>query len=293
LTLAQKIRCREISETDIDAVADLLTRGFFGRSRGYWMQGLRRQAEREVPNGYPRFGYMIDNNGVPAGVLLLIYTARTDGAGTAIYCNLSSWYVEPAFRNYAPMLTKIAQKNKEVTYINISPATWTWPIIETQGFSAYCSGLFFSAPALSRVPAGMTIETITPDTKAIAGLPANEADMLTRHARYGCLTVVCRTADGDALPFILVPMRIRRGWISPPAMQLIYCRDIADYVQCAGIIGRLLLRHGKISVLLDSNGPVPGLAGFFSNARGRKYFKGPHQPRLADLTDTELVLYGP
>ena len=293
MTLAQKIRCREISETDIDAVADLLTRGFFGRSRGYWMKGLRRQAEREVPDGYPRFGYMINNNGVPAGVLLLIYTARTDSAETAIYCNLSSWYVEPAFRNYAPMLTKIAQKNKEVTYINISPATWTWPIIETQGFSTYCRGLFFSAPALSRVPAGMTIETITPDTKTIAGLPANEADMLTRHARYGCLTVVCRTADGNALPFILVPMRIRRGWIAPPAMQLIYCRDIADFVQCAGIIGRFLLRHGKISVLLDSNGAVPGLVGFFSNARGRKYFKGPHQPRLADLTDTELVLYGP
>jgi hypothetical protein len=35
---AQKIRCREISEADIDAVADLLTRGFVGRSREYWMQ---------------------------------------------------------------------------------------------------------------------------------------------------------------------------------------------------------------------------------------------------------------
>ncbi|MFZ3353545.1 MAG: acyl-CoA acyltransferase, partial [Xanthobacteraceae bacterium] len=61
--MAPKIRCREISEADIDAVADLLTRGFVGRSRGYWMQGLRRQAERQVPSGYPRFGYMIDNNG--------------------------------------------------------------------------------------------------------------------------------------------------------------------------------------------------------------------------------------
>jgi len=76
-------------------------------------------------------------------------------------------------------------------------------------------------------------------------------------------------------------------------MQLVYCRDIAEYVRCAGAIGRLLIRHGKLSVILDSNGPVPGLAGIFSRARGRKYFKGPHRPRLADLTDTELVLYGP
>ena len=117
---------------------------------------------------------------------------------------------------------------------------------------------------------------------------------LARHARYGCLSLVCRTATGGgALPFVLLPVRIRRGWIAPPAMQLIYCRDIAEYVQCAGAIGRALIRRGKIAVILDSNGPVPGLAGVYSSARGRKYFKGPHRPRLADLTDTEFVLYGP
>jgi len=246
-----------------------------------------------VPKGYPRFGYMLDHDGLPVGVLLLLYTSRYDGAETTIYCNLSSWYVDPAFRNYAPLLTKIAQKNKEVTYINISPATWTWPIIETQGFNSYCSGLFFSMPVLSRVKPGMTIETVSPDRRAIEGLPITDVELLTRHTRYGCLSLVCRAATGEPLPFILLPMRIRRGWIAPPAMQLIYCRDIAEYVQCAGAIGRLLVRHHKISVILDSNGPIPGLAGLFSKARGRKYFKGPHRPRLADLTDTELVLYGP
>ncbi|MBU6463572.1 MAG: acyl-CoA acyltransferase [Bradyrhizobium sp.] len=291
--MAQKIRCREISEADIDAIADLLTRGFVGRSRDYWMQGLRRQATRQVPNGYPRFGYMLDHDGRPAGVLLLLYTSRNDGTKTTIYCNLSSWYVEPQLRNYAPMLTKIAQKNKEVIYINISAATWTWPIIETQGFSSYCSGLLFSIPVLSRVPAGMTVETVTPDTKAIEGLSVSDADMLIRHAGYGCLSLVCRTADRDVLPFILLPMRIRRGYFAPPAMELIYCRDIADYVRCAGAIGRLLFRHRKILVLVDSNGPVAGVVGRFTKARGRKYFKGPHRPRLGDLTDTELVLYGP
>jgi hypothetical protein len=291
--LRRTIRCREISEADIDAVADLLTRGFVGRSREYWMQGLRRQAGREVPEGYPRFGYMLDNDGLAVGVLLLLYTSRSDGNEAAIQCNLSSWYVEPAFRNYAPLLTKIAQRNKEVTYLNISPATWTWPIIETQGFNPYCSGLFFSIPALSRVASGMAAEIISPDTTTIDGLPQTDVELLTRHARYGCVSLICRTATGDAFPFILSPLRIRRGWIAPPAMQLIYCRDIAEYVRCSGAIGRLLIRHGKLSVILDSNGAVPGLVGIFSSARGRKYFKGPHRPRLADLTDTELVLYGP
>ena len=166
-----KLRCREISAADLDAVADLLTRGFVGRSRDYWMQGLRRQAVREVPSGYPRFGYMLDHDGAVAGVLLLLYTARSDGGDAAIRCNLSSWYVDPAFRNYAPMLTKIAQRHKEVTYLNISPATWTWPIIEAQGFSSYCSGLFFSIPVLSRAARGNAAR------RRLAGSAAPGTDM--------------------------------------------------------------------------------------------------------------------
>jgi hypothetical protein len=139
----------------------------------------------------------------------------------------------------------------------------------------------------------MAVETISSDTRTIEGLPQTDVELLTRHAQYGCVSLVCRTTTGDAFPFILSPLRIRRGRVTPPAMQLVYCRDTAEYVRCAGAIGRVLLRNGKLPVILDSNGPVPGLAGIFSRARGRKYFKGPHRPRLADLTDTELVLYGP
>ena len=284
-------RCREIAFDDLDAVADLLARGFVGRSRDYWMAGLRRQAARSVPEGYPRFGYLLDHDRAPVGVLLLITTDR-GGDAPEIRCNLSSWYVEPAFRNYAPMLTKIAQRLKQVTYVNISPARWTWPIIEAQGFRAYCNGLFFSLPLLSRAGTDARVEIVPADVTEIAGLPAAEAELLIRHARYGCLSLVVRAARG-AVPFVLQPMRIRRGFLAPPAMQMVYCRDIADYVACAGIISRVLLGRGKLSVILDANGPVPGLRGIYTERRGRKYVKGPVQPRLGDLSDTELVIYGP
>lgn len=290
--LRPQVRCREISEADVDRVADLLTRGFAGRSRDYWMRGLRRQAVRDVPAGYPRFGYMLDHEGQPIGVVLLLYSARNSGGETAIRCNLSSWYVEPGFRNYATMLTRIAQRHKEVTYLNISPARWTWPIIETQGFRAYCKGLFVSFPALARRTPGAAVEIVSADATMVDGLAGDDVALLARHAGYGCLSLVCRTPNG-VFPFVLLPMRIRRGWIAPPAMQLIYCRDIGEYVACAGAIGRLLLRRGKISVLLDANGPVDGLIGLSTEKRGRKYFRGPHPPRLADLSDTELVIHGP
>ena len=133
---------------------------------------------------------------------------------------------------------------------------------------------------------------IPPHAKEIKGLSEAETELLTRHARYNCLSLVCRTPKGT-FPFILQPVRIRRGFIAPPAMKLIYCRSAEEYVECAGRIGRLLLRLGKVSVAVDSNGPIPGLVGIYTERRGRKYFRGPHRPQLGDLTDTELVLYGP
>jgi hypothetical protein len=285
------IRCREIGIADLDAVADLLTRGFVWRSRDYWTAGLRRMSLRKMPEGFPRFGYMLDHEGTPVGALLLIYTAREDGGGIAIRCNLTSWCVEPAFRTYASMLTKVAQRHEHVTYVNISPAHWTWPTIEAQGFRAYCVGLFFSFPALSPPAKGMLVDIVRQETEAVDGISEVDRALLARHAAWGCLSLVCRSADGRGFPFVLQPMRIRR--IAVPAMRLIYCPDVADYVACAGAIGRFLLRRGWISVALDANGRIKDLVGLNREARGRRYFKGPQCPRLADLSDTELVIYGP
>jgi hypothetical protein len=288
---AVKPRIREISERDIDATADLLTRGFVHRPREYWMRGLRRQTTRPLPPDTPRYGYLLENEGVPVGCLLLIYSTKIIDGETATCCNVSSWYVDPAFRNYASLFASMTQKRRDVVYINVTPAHPTWPILEAQGFLPYCNGLYFSVPALSRSGREMTIEAVTPDTPSVTGLPAADLDMLKRHAGYGGLSLVCHTAD-DALPFIFFSLRKRRGIVPLPALQLGYCRSIPDYVHCAGAIGRYLLRRGKPVIIVDANRPMPGLPGVYSAARGRKYFKGPHRPRLGDLADTEFAIYG-
>jgi hypothetical protein len=290
MMLAVKPRIREISERDIDAIADLLTRGFVHRPREYWMRGLRRQTARALPPDAPRYGYLLENEGVPIGCLLLIYSTKIIDGETATCCNVSSWYVDPAFRNYASLFASMTQKRKDVVYINVTPAHPTWPILEAQGFLSYCNGLYFSVPAL-RSGHGMRIEAVAPDTPEVTGLPDADLDMLKRHAGYGGLSLVCHTAEG-ALPFIFFSLRKRRGIIPLPALQLGYCRSIPDYVRCAGAIGRYLLWRGKPVIIVDANGPMPELPGFYSAAHGRKYFRGPHRPRLGDLSDTEFAIYG-
>ncbi|WP_213740797.1 acyl-CoA acyltransferase [Bradyrhizobium sp. dw_411] len=288
---AAKPRFREIQAGDLDAIGDLLTRGFQYRSRDYWMRGLRRQGTRPLPPGEPRYGYLIENNGAPVGCLLTIYSSKTIDGETATCCNVSSWYVDPEFRNYAALFASMTQKRKDVTYLNVTPAVATWPILEAQGFKAYCRGFYFSLPVLARGGRGMTIEAVTAATASVEGLPDEDLEMLKRHAEYGCLALVCRTAQAT-LPFIFFPLRKRRGIIPLPALQLGYCRSIADYIDCAGAIGRYLLWRGKPVVVVDATGPLAGLPGIYCDLSRRKYYKGPHEPRLGDLADTELAIFG-
>ena len=289
--LAVKPQFREIQENDLEATADLLTRGFVHRSREYWIRGLRRQSARSLPQDAPRYGYLLESEGKPVGCLLLIYSTKMIDGAAATCCNVSSWYVDAEFRNYAALFASMTQKRKDITYFNVTPAFPTWPILEAQGFKTYCRGLYFSLPALSRGGGGMQVEAVMPDTRSIPGMPDHELAMLKRHAGYGCLSLVCRTAE-ETVPFIFFPLRKRRGIIPLPALQLGFCREIADYVGCAGAIGRYLLRRGRPIVILDANGPIADLAGVYSEARGRKYFKGPARPRLGDLADTELAIFG-
>ncbi|MGJ5177741.1 acyl-CoA acyltransferase [Bradyrhizobium oligotrophicum] len=283
---ATGVRIREITPADLVAVAALLTRGFDFRSEAYWLRGLRRHAERPRPAGFPAFGYCLDHGGIPVGVILLLFSnVRAGDGATIVRANVSSWYVEPAFRAFSSMLVRAATRNKTVTYFNITPAPHTWPQVEAQGFSVYCKGQIYAAPVLSRPLAGATVSEYA--ESETDGLSSYEADLLRQHADWGCLSVVAREADA-AHPFVFQKHRVKRVL---PVYRLLYCRDMADVARLAGNIGRFLLRRGGVLARLDANGPMTGLVGWYSDERGRKYVKGPHPPRLGDLAFTEAALF--
>jgi hypothetical protein len=280
------VRIREIRTTDLAAVAALLTRGFAFRSEAYWLRGLERHAARPRPPGFPTFGYCLDHGGAPVGVILLLFSEVQADDGTAIVrANVSSWYVEPTFRAFSSMLVRAATRDKAVSYFNITPAPHTWPQVEAQGFSVYCRGQIYAALALSRRRPNVTVGPFAEGDAA--GLSAYEADLLRQHAGWGCESIVVR--DGAAAhPFVFQKHRIRNVL---PVYRLLYCRDIADLVRLAGNLGRFLLRRGGLLVRFDADAPVSGLAGWYSEKRGRKYAKGRHSPRLGDLAFTEAALF--
>jgi hypothetical protein len=282
------LRCRQIGEADVDAVALLLKRGFPNRRQAFWRRALAQLTRREPPPGLPKYGYLLESGGVPVGAVLLICSTVGAREQAAPRCNVSSWYVEPNFRAYAPLLVSQALRHKDVTYVNVSPAPHTRPIIEAQGFARYCDGIFVAVPMLNGLFGGERVKVFGPERQPAAAFDPYEQEVLSQHAALGCISLWCETAE-RAYPFVFRPRLVR---YVVPCAQLIYCREIADFVRFAGPLGRFLILRGRPFVILDANGRIPGLVGLFSRGSMPKYFRGPQRPRLGDLAYTEYAMLG-
>jgi hypothetical protein len=281
-----KIRCRQIVDGDLDALAGVFWRGFGARrTHAFWRGVLAGLKTRAVPPGLPRYGYLLENAGVPVGAILLIFAATPPG--DALRANVSSWYVEPAFRSYASLLVAQALKLKQVTYLNVSAVPHTWPILEAQGYRRYANGVFVALPAVQR--SGVDdLRLLAADQRPDAPHEPFWRDLLVEHARFGCISFWAVTRE-RAYPFVFRP-RIVKGVV--PCAQVVYCRDVADLVRFAGPIGRLLARRGRPFVVVDANGPIEGLVGRYLDGIMPKFFRGPAPPRLGDLAWTETALFG-
>jgi len=288
LLAAQTLRCRQIEENDVEAVASLLANGFRTHDRQFWLQAFVQLRRHATPAGLPKYGYLLESDGRVVGAVLLICSLVRAGEVDAPRCNLSSWYVDPAFRAYAPMLVSRALRHKDVTYVNVSPAPHTRPIIEAQGFSRYCDGIFVAMPALSGFLGGEKVKFYDATRTPKVSFDPHDRDVLLQHAALGCVSFWCATPE-RAYPFVFRRRFVRK---IVPCAQLIYCSDVADFVRFAGPIGRLLARRGLPFAIIDANAPIDGLLGWYSDGNMPKYFKGPQRPRLGDLAYTEHAVIG-
>ena len=288
--LRPRLRCREIAEADLPAVAELLAKSF--TTRDNQLLRLRRLAQCTPPAGMPQFGYLLEHDDRPVGAILTLYSSISVGGSAVTRCNLSSWHVEPEYRGYGALLTSQALKQKNVTYVNVTARPSTWPIVSAQGFSRYSDGIFVAGPLLNRrAPATETTvvegdDASAPASAAGSSIPARLPCCRTT-PRFGCLSLVCETA-ATAHPFIFA-RRDLKGLI--PCVQLVYCRSIDEFVRFAGSIGRALARRGILLVTIDANQPIPGLSGRYYPGRMPKFVRGEGTMRLGDLAYTNIAVF--
>src|SRR3954468_24124455 len=100
-----RITARQINNSDVPAVAALLARGFPERSHEFWRAVFVRLELHRGPAECPKYGYLLESGGAVVGAILLISSLGRSGT---IRCNVSSWFVEPAFRGYASLMVSKA-----------------------------------------------------------------------------------------------------------------------------------------------------------------------------------------
>jgi hypothetical protein len=283
------IRMRQIRSEDIAAVAETLHRGFPDRSKDYFLAALHRLNEYEPPKGAPQFGFLLAAGTMVVGALLAISSFFDDGEHRSVRCNVACWYVYPQFRVYAPLLILQVARNRAVTYTNISAATGTWDTIEAQGFCRFSTGAFAGVPALAAHRRHVKVSDISAAAEDADGLAPHELKILKDHEQFGCMSLVCVTAEG-AYPFVFRRRQVSRFPL--PCAQLIYCRDLRDLSRFAGPIGRFLVRKGMTWLLVATSRPIENIVGKYFQSKMPMYFKGPTRPLAGDLAYTEAALFG-
>jgi hypothetical protein len=275
---------REIADDDLDAVRGLLVEGFPQRSVGYWTRGLANLSALRPVEGFPRYGYLVDADDAPQGVLLTITSNR--GLNRA-RTNLSSWYVRKRYRQSAVAILAHALKLQNTTFINPSPADHIVPILEALGFVPYTAGLVaFDVRTAMRGPSsrGAVRRVGTGD---LAGLSETEGDIVADHLRMGC--DVLRLETGGRAGLLIHRRKLIKR--SVPSSQVILT-DPDLLAELAGPVMRALASRGSLVALCDVDRiGEPTFGRVFR--RGIRYFKGGDAPRVGDLSYSELAVFGP
>lgn len=253
----------------------------------------RSRADDRTRNaaGIPKYGYVLLADGAIVDLVLSICSSMIVHGESRLRVSPSNWYVDPAFRVYATIMTARLRAYKQATHLNLTPAPHTWPILEALGFRPFCRGAFVALAALSGRSFTATVRRASADIEPGNGPSASEAELLRAHAGFGCISVVCEW-EQRRHPSVFVHRWTPWQGIMVPFAQLLYCRDFDSDVQLAGPLGRFLLRRGLVFIFSDANGPVPRLIGRYVDW-GPKFSRGPNPPHFSDLAYTEWAVFTP
>jgi hypothetical protein len=275
---------REIAEEDLPAVVALLAEGFPSRRSVYWRRGFENMRALPALPGYPRYGYLLEEDGAVQGLILLLSTRNADGIPRA---NLTAWYVRAAYRSKAVFLYKLAIRQNGGLHLNLSPSAHVLPIVERFGFKPYTGGVcLLDARAALRPARGWRLTRYEPGRGC--GLSAAAEELAARHHDYGCTVLILHS--GAAAPELII---YRVKWIKGliPCAQMLLGAP-GQVLSAAGPLMRHLLGRAIPLALVDISEDTESAGARRYPGRNVRYVKGP-APAVGDMTDSELALFGP
>jgi hypothetical protein len=284
-----RIRTRQITESDVEGVAALLHEGFPHRSKQFFLEALAILGKRRRFDGCPAYGFMLEADGEPVGVLLSILACIEESKDALPRLNVSCWYVRPRFRIFGGVLAGRLTRVRASSILNVSPAPYTLSTIEAQGYRRFSDGVFAAIPLLAMGSIAARVRSLDGMESRCPGVTAREWQILQDHLAYGCTSFVCSDEAGT-YPFVFQRRRVR--YCPFDGAQLVYCRDISTIGLFARALGAFLALRGMPWMLVPGNGPIAGIPGYFAANKWPMYVKGESAGRPGDFAYTEVAIFG-
>jgi acetoacetyl-CoA synthetase len=276
---APQIRAAE--RRDEEQICHLLDEGF---GRGIpWKRIFDHPWQ---PEAIPR-GFVLTVADEIVGFIGLICAPRDLNGKSGLVCNLSSWYVRPAYRGWSNALMAAATQF-DVTFTSLTPGKASRRILEAMGFSVLDGAKLFLPPAMHaktlREPRPSLIFNPIMMRQMLSGA---QQRILDDHAHYDCLPMLL--VEGDESAFIMIRYRRKYRRLLPYS-EVIYCSTPSllnrhlERVKLA-----VMRRQGTIGLVVGSQS-LPSSTGlrFHGQALFRSTAFAAHE---LDKLYSELILF--
>ncbi len=271
-----------IDEARFATAIDILRRGFPYRSRSFWetsINRIRRFCECKS------VGQFLIVQGRPVGIILTpLYERVISDDRAQPIINLSSWYIEPEFRQCALLMMKRLLSKDDAIFTNLSPTPSVMKIMNRCGFRSLNKGI-----SLIFLPYHACIGRKGAEIVEFRDVPNNALSthinkMLAHHAEFGAIAGAF-LENNNWYP-LLFSKSSRRG---APGVQLLYCEDNTAMLRNLNAICRFLLKHRQTFLIVDIplQGEVPGMQ---YCDRGWKIALGESFENRTDYAGSELFL---
>jgi len=278
-----------IQAGDMPSVRRVLAQGFPHQDAPFWEQGFLRwnQMSGRSDAAAPE-GFLLKAAGADVGVLLAFSSDRPRiGGGVQTITNVSSWYVDAAYRWKAPMMLRSALSDESHVYTDLTPSPEVDRINMALGFQPWSDGMLIAAAAPWAAMRSREPVEIKGFGAAGAELSSPEDRlMLEKHGAIGCLAALIRTPGGTS-PLLF--RRIRRKGVL--FAQLIYAQSRRMVIACLPAVMRFLLARGIVLLTIDVTRDLCPPGAIFRPGR-RRFFKGALDPDRLDYAYSEIVALG-
>ncbi len=274
---------RPIEDSDREDIVRLLAKGFPQDTQDLWRKRLERQASIQSD----RFGFLLGVGGEAVGVLLTLRSQRLGPGGDPLeVVNLSSWYIEPAYRWNAFSMLRAATADRTAVYTDLTAAEHIYAMNRKVGLESWNAGMIIASAAPFAALPGRRGARVLPASEAGGLLPTHEAELLDWHQRDGLIAAV---VVDEIAPHPLLFRVIRRKGVR--FGQLIYAPSRTAVIRHLPQVMRFLARSGILWITIDADRELCPRGAFFRPGRHR-FRAGPGDRDGIDYAYSELVLFG-